>query len=85
MDVRVLKSTPIKTDTVASLKLQGITGVVFIELTGGSPKAHLLSEGYMPFDVPEIFRQPGPGHLDLQAAAAALQLGRFGHLLSLGK
>jgi len=42
VDVSVLKTTPIKTDTVASLKLQGITGVVYVELSGGSPQAPRL-------------------------------------------
>lgn len=34
VDVSILKDTPIKTDTVATMKLQGITGVVFVELSG---------------------------------------------------
>ncbi len=41
--IRVLKTTPIKTDTKASLKLQGITGAVYIELTGGGPNAQPLA------------------------------------------
>src|SRR5208282_3859602 len=32
VDVRLRKETPVKTDTRASLTLQGITGVVYIEL-----------------------------------------------------
>lgn len=39
VDVSVLKTTPIKTDTVATLKLQGITGSVYVELSGSNPKA----------------------------------------------
>lgn len=37
VDIQLLKSTPVKRDTKANLKLQGITGVVFIELSGGNP------------------------------------------------
>lgn len=44
VDVRIDKNAPIKTDTVASLKLQGITGVVFIELSGGSNAAQNLAD-----------------------------------------
>jgi phospholipid/cholesterol/gamma-HCH transport system substrate-binding protein len=39
VDVAVLKTTPIKTDTVAGLNLQGITGTVYIELSGSNPDA----------------------------------------------
>ena len=49
--IRVLKNTPIKTDTVASLKLQGITGVIFIELSAGSPNSPMLPhahDGHIP-------------------------------------
>jgi len=42
VDVSILKNTPIKTDTVASLKLQGITGVIYIELSGSTPEAPVL-------------------------------------------
>jgi phospholipid/cholesterol/gamma-HCH transport system substrate-binding protein len=40
--VRVSKGTPIKTDTTAELELVGITGLVAIQFTGGSPNAELL-------------------------------------------
>jgi len=43
VDVNILKSTPIKTDTVANLKLQGITGGIYIELNGGDAKAPPLA------------------------------------------
>ena len=39
VDINILKTVPIKTDTVASLKLQGITGDVYVELSGSSQKA----------------------------------------------
>jgi len=37
--IRVINTTPIKTDTTATLKLYGITGEVYIELSGGSHEA----------------------------------------------
>jgi phospholipid/cholesterol/gamma-HCH transport system substrate-binding protein len=42
VDVKLRKETPVKTDTKASLKLKGITGVVFIELSGGGTDAKTL-------------------------------------------
>src|ERR1700694_5765164 len=42
VDVKLRKEAPVKTDTKASLKLKGITGVVFIELNGGGPNAQTL-------------------------------------------
>lgn len=39
VDIRVLKTTPVKTDTTATLKLYGITGAVYVELSGGSENA----------------------------------------------
>ncbi|HEX5512915.1 MAG TPA: MlaD family protein, partial [Gammaproteobacteria bacterium] len=41
--IAVQKGTPIKTDTRAKLDPQGVTGVVYIELTGGTRQAPLLS------------------------------------------
>ena len=35
--IQIDSRTPIKEDSVASLELSGITGIAFIELTGGSP------------------------------------------------
>jgi phospholipid/cholesterol/gamma-HCH transport system substrate-binding protein len=40
--ISVWKSTPIKTDTVAKLKSQGITGLSYIDLSRGSDAAPLL-------------------------------------------
>ncbi|MDP6342629.1 MAG: MlaD family protein, partial [Alphaproteobacteria bacterium] len=37
--VEVSRDTPVRSDTVAKLELQGITGVAFIQLQGGSPSA----------------------------------------------
>lgn len=59
VQVKVQKGTPIKTDTVASLKLQGITGVIFIELTGGSNEAPNLMDATQE-EIPEIKSQSSP-------------------------
>lgn len=36
------QGTPVKEDTVAILSVQGLTGIAFIDLTGGSPESPLL-------------------------------------------
>jgi len=54
VDVQLRKETPVKTDTKASLKLKGITGVVFVELNGGSPGAQPLLAATPEGQVPEI-------------------------------
>jgi phospholipid/cholesterol/gamma-HCH transport system substrate-binding protein len=38
----IREGTPIKTDTEAVLKTQGLTGITYVELEGGSPDAPLL-------------------------------------------
>lgn len=40
--IEVAKDTPIKEDMVASLGLQGITGVAFIQLSGGTQASQML-------------------------------------------
>ncbi len=54
VDVRLRRETPVRTDTRASLKLKGITGVVYIELTGGSPSARSLVAATPEGRIPEI-------------------------------
>ena len=54
VDVRLRRDTPVTTDTRASLKLKGITGVVYIELTGGSPGARSLVAATPAGRIPEI-------------------------------
>ena len=54
VDVRLRKEAPVKTDTRASLKLKGITGVVFIELNGGAPDAQTLLAATPEGQIPEI-------------------------------
>ena len=54
VDVRLRKETPVKTDTRASLTLQGITGAVYIELNGGNPAAQTLLAATPEGKIPEI-------------------------------
>jgi len=54
VDVRLRKEAPVKTDTRASLRLKGITGVVFIELNGGAPNAQSLAAVTPEGQIPEI-------------------------------
>lgn len=54
VDIALRKETPVKTDTRATLKLKGITGVVFIELTGGAAEAKTLIAATPAGQVPEI-------------------------------
>ena len=54
VEVRLRKDTPVMTDTRASLQLKGITGVVFIDLNGGDPKAQTLVAVTPQGKIPEI-------------------------------
>jgi len=54
VDVKLRKDVPVKTDTKATLKLKGITGVVIVELEGGSPNAKLLAAATPEGQLPEI-------------------------------
>lgn len=54
VDVTLSKATPVKTDTRAELKLKGITGLVYVELTGGNPDAQLLAAATPGGQIPEI-------------------------------
>jgi phospholipid/cholesterol/gamma-HCH transport system substrate-binding protein len=54
VDVRLRKEAPVKTDTKASLKLKGITGVVFIDLSGGRAEAKSLLSATPEGQIPEI-------------------------------
>ena len=57
VDLRLRKETPVKTDTRGSLALKGITGVVYIELSGGDPAAKTLLAVTPPDQVPEILSE----------------------------
>jgi phospholipid/cholesterol/gamma-HCH transport system substrate-binding protein len=59
VDVRLRRDAPVKTDTKATLKLKGITGVVYIELDGGSPNAPTLLASTGEGQVPEIPSEKG--------------------------
>jgi phospholipid/cholesterol/gamma-HCH transport system substrate-binding protein len=59
VDVRLRKEAPVKTDTRATLKLKGITGTVFIELTGGNPSAPTLLASTREGQIPEITAEKG--------------------------
>jgi phospholipid/cholesterol/gamma-HCH transport system substrate-binding protein len=54
VDVLLGKDVPVKTDTKASLRQKGLTGVVFVELDGGAAKAATLLAATPPGQVPEI-------------------------------
>ncbi|HAI59568.1 MAG TPA: MCE family protein [Xanthomonadaceae bacterium] len=52
--VRVAAGTPVKTDTIARLAFVGLTGVVQIQLAGGSPGSPLLRDGVERGELPRI-------------------------------
>jgi phospholipid/cholesterol/gamma-HCH transport system substrate-binding protein len=54
VDVALRKDTPVKTDTKATLKFKGITGVIFIELSGGGAEAKTLVAVTPEGQIPEI-------------------------------
>lgn len=60
VDVRLRKETPVKTDTRASLAIKGITGVVYVELSGGDKAAKSLLAETRAGEIPEIpFQKSG--------------------------
>ena len=54
VEVRLRKEAPVKTDTKATLVLKGITGVVYIELNGGTAGAPMLAAATPKGEMPEI-------------------------------
>ena len=42
--IRVKKGTPVRSDARASLELQGITGLVYVQIEGGTNRATMLAE-----------------------------------------
>ena len=72
VDVALRKSAPVKTDTRASLRLKGITGTVFIELSGGSPDAQTLVAATPAGQVPEIRSEKSPLTTALEALPKAI-------------
>jgi len=51
--IEVSAQTPIRTDTEATLELQGVTGVSYVSLSGGKPDSPLLRDA-SPDDIPQI-------------------------------
>lgn len=50
------RGTPIKQDTVATLKTQGLTGIAYVELSGGTPESPPLAA--RPGELPQISTKP---------------------------
>ena len=67
----IAKGTPIKTDTVAVLETQGLTGLATINLTGGSREASRL-EALEGQDYPVITTGPAPSFFRSDEAIARL-------------
>ena len=59
VDVKLRKETPVKTDTKATLAMKGITGVNFIELSGGGTDAKDLVAVTPAGQIPEIPSEKG--------------------------
>jgi phospholipid/cholesterol/gamma-HCH transport system substrate-binding protein len=59
--IQVDATTPVRTDTVASIEMQGITGVAYVQLTGGSETA------------PPLEPDPGESIAYITAENSALQ------------
>nr|WP_315430443.1 MlaD family protein [uncultured Albidiferax sp.] len=71
------KGTPIKEDTVAVLKTQGLTGIAYVELGGGTPAAPLL-RAKAPGLYPEIRTKPSlSARLENVLTTAAEKLDRI--------
>ena len=56
--IKVEKSTPIKTDSYAMLKPQGITGLMFLEIEGGTKDAPMLETSSNEKDMGVISARP---------------------------
>ncbi|GAB5378163.1 MAG: hypothetical protein AcusKO_46250 [Acuticoccus sp.] len=54
---RIAESAPIKTDTVAKLGFQGLTGVAYISMTGGSESSQSIFAGVPEDQMPELRAQ----------------------------
>lgn len=57
VDIRVLDTTPVKPDTTATLKLAGITGDLYVELSGGDDAAPIIASAN-PVEPAEIKAEP---------------------------
>ena len=52
--IEVEADTPVRTDTIAQLKSQGVTGVSYVALTGGTPSSAMLRDPDNPTSIPVI-------------------------------
>lgn len=83
VDVAINDSTPVKVGTVAGLKLQGITGAVFIELSGSRTDAQDLVEAQPDVRVPIIpSTESSIATIMNQLPQITEKLGRFADQLS---
>jgi phospholipid/cholesterol/gamma-HCH transport system substrate-binding protein len=55
--IRVGAGTPVKTDTTAKLAFVGLTGLVQIQLSGGSPQSPMLKDAHEDDGLPRIAAQ----------------------------
>ena len=59
--IEIPETTPIKSDTFASMEFQGITGIGYIQISGGTNKA------------PRLLKNPGERRPEIPAKASQLQ------------
>jgi phospholipid/cholesterol/gamma-HCH transport system substrate-binding protein len=59
VDIRLRKDAPITTDTKATLKVKGITGVIFVELNGSKANSPALLASTRAGEIPEIPAEKG--------------------------
>lgn len=71
--VRISENAPIKVDTVAKLGFQGLTGVAYISLTGGSESAESLFTSAEPGKLPVLRAQTSAFTNVLDTAQTVLQ------------
>lgn len=57
---RVTSDVPIRTDSYATLEPQGITGVNYVQITGGTPAKPLLRDTVRRGEIPVLASRPGP-------------------------
>jgi len=67
---RIDAQTPIRADTIAKLELQGITGIAFVQLSGGTTGAEILRPG--PDGEPAVIRSQRSAFAELFAGAPDL-------------
>lgn len=58
--VRIDDAVPVRIDSRAQLEPLGITGINYIQITAGNPRARLLKAGRPEDDIPILLSQPSP-------------------------